>query len=134
MPRRRLDDAEKAGVIAADGASRARPHGQDARVSGAVVPRILAQKNLKKSSFGGGSDPVDALLSSLREDIRGADATPKTVGIVAIEANNSKDVFGIMLDGVVHGPFRKVTISPLLRQGDAVPLTVPFMAFLPPTS
>ena len=101
---------------------------------GSRSKEILAQKNLKKSSFGGGSDPVDALLSSLREDIRGADATPKTVGIVAIEANNSKDVFGIMLDGVVHGPFRKVTISPLLRQGDAVPLTVPFMAFLPPTS
>ncbi len=133
-----LDDAEKAKVIAADSRFSSAPTHPDLKMHvrewGGRSKEILAQKNLKKSSFGGGSDPVDALLSSLREDIRGADATPKTVGIVAIEANNSKDVFGIMLDGVVHGPFRKVTISPLLRQGDAVPLTVPFMAFLPPTS
>ena len=94
--------------------------------------KLLQQKSLKKSGFGGG-EPVDALMTSLREDIRHPDATPKTVGSVTIEANNSKDMFGIMLDGVVHGPFRKVRIHPLHNEGSNQQLSVPVMTFLPPT-
>ena len=42
----------------------------------------------------------------------------------------SKDGFAIMLDGVVHGPFRRVLIKPMLTSNNQV-ARVPFMSFLP---
>lgn len=48
-------------------------------------------------------------------------------------ANDSKDLFGIMLDGVMHGPFKRVVITSMLAQGSTEPAKVPFMTFLPQT-
>ncbi len=53
------------------------------------------------------------------------------VGEVSIEAQNKQDYFGIMLDGVVHGPFKRVVLRPMLIGSNVA--KVPFMSFLPPT-
>ena len=56
------------------------------------------------------------------------------IGSVSIEAAEKKDMFGIMLDGVVHGPFRRVVITPMYAGRDSEEVVkVPFMTFLPQT-
>lgn len=107
---------------------------------GGKTSEILSLKNLKSSSFGRG-DPCEQLVQSLRDDIRGADANQKTVGAVSIEGakkmmpdgKEQQDVFGIMLDGVVHGPFKRVVLSPMYLADQQTVAKVPFMTFLPQT-
>jgi hypothetical protein len=107
---------------------------------GGKTAEILSLKNLKSSSFGRG-DPCDQLVQSLRDDIKGADASQKTIGGVSIEGARkmqpdgtvAQDVFGIMLDGVVHGPFKRVVITPMYLADQQTVAKVPFMTFLPQT-
>jgi len=107
---------------------------------GGKTSEILGLKNLKSSSFGRG-DPCDQLVQSLRDDIKGADANQKAVGAVSIEGSkrldaNGKEIqefFGIMLDGVVHGPFKRVILSPMYLADQQTVAKVPFMTFLPQT-
>jgi hypothetical protein len=107
---------------------------------GGKTAEILSLKNLKSSSFGRG-DPCDQLVSSLREDIKGADANQKAIGGVSIEGakrvspdgKESQELFGIMLDGVVHGPFKRVVISPMYLGDQQTVAKVPFVTFLPQT-
>ena len=91
---------------------------------------ILSLKTLKGSSFSG-RDPVDALLGHLKDEVRGPDAVQKQVGEVSIEAVGDGDMFGVMLDGVVHGPFKRVVLRPMYQDGNGNLARVPFMTFLP---
>lgn len=108
---------------------------------GGKTSEILSLKNLKSSSFGRG-DPCDQLVQSLRDDIKNSEVSnQKTVGAVSIEGAKTmkpdgrevQDVFGIMLDGVVHGPFKRVVLSPMYLADQQTVAKVPFMTFLPQT-
>jgi len=99
---------------------------------GGKVADVLSLRTLRAAAFGRG-DPVDTLMGSLKDELRGPESIQKVVGAVVIEAAEDKDKFGIMLDGVVHGPFKRVVLTPMyLGDGEAV-AKVPFMTFLPQT-
>ena len=91
---------------------------------------VLSQKTLKGSSFG--RDPVDVLLGHLKDEVKGPDAQQKQVGAVSVEtASESGDMFGVMLDGVVHGPFKRIVLRPMYQDSKGTLARVPFMTFLP---
>mmetsp|Transcript_8916 Transcript_8916/g.17339 ORF Transcript_8916/g.17339 Transcript_8916/m.17339 type:complete len:475 (+) Transcript_8916:1265-2689(+) len=95
---------------------------------------LLSQRSLKSGGFTSRGDPAEQLVAALRDEIKGADAVQKQVGTVSIEAAEVKDLFGIMLDGVVHGPFKRVVITPMYLDEETGELAkVPFMTFLPQT-
>jgi len=66
--------------------------------------------------------------------------TIKTVRKVSIEGpkrlnadgKEIQESFGVMLDGVVHGPFTKVILSPMYLADQQTVVKMPIMTFLPP--
>lgn len=77
-------------------------------------------------------DRGKARYKSFAEEIAREDS--KLVGGVQVTSKDGSS-FGVMLDGVLHGPFTRIAITPLrVSQEDSTVLKIPFMTFLPLTT
>eukprot|EP00615_Pteridomonas_danica_P004746 CAMPEP_0114334864 /NCGR_PEP_ID=MMETSP0101-20121206/4668_1 /TAXON_ID=38822 ORGANISM="Pteridomonas danica, Strain PT" /NCGR_SAMPLE_ID=MMETSP0101 /ASSEMBLY_ACC=CAM_ASM_000211 /LENGTH=460 /DNA_ID=CAMNT_0001466283 /DNA_START=304 /DNA_END=1683 /DNA_ORIENTATION=- len=96
-----------------------------------ITKQKLDSKNLKSSFFD--ETPCDSLLRSLKNDLK--KDTIKTVRKVSIEGpkrlnadgKEIQESFGVMLDGVVHGPFTKVILSPMYLADQQTVVKMPIM-------